>query len=45
MAGIEELHHVTAISGEPQVNIDFYAYSETGLVGNWDTKGLPSMQP
>ena len=25
MAGIEGLHHVTAIAGEPQVNIDFYA--------------------
>lgn len=25
MAGIEGLHHVTAIAGDPQVNIDFYA--------------------
>ena len=25
MAGIEGLHHVTAIAGEPQVNINFYA--------------------
>ena len=25
MAGIEGLHHVTAIAREPQVNIDFYA--------------------
>ena len=25
MAGIEGLHHVTAIAGEPQLNIDFYA--------------------
>lgn len=25
MPGIEGLHHVTAIAGEPQVNIDFYA--------------------
>lgn len=25
MAGIEGLHHVTAIAGEPQGNIDFYA--------------------
>ena len=25
MAGIEGLHHVTAIAGEPQANIDFYA--------------------
>jgi len=25
MAGIEGLHHVTAIVGEPQANIDFYA--------------------
>lgn len=29
MAGIEGLHHVTAIAGEPQVNIDFYA----GMLG------------
>ena len=25
MARIEGLHHVTAIAGEPQANIDFYA--------------------
>ena len=25
MAGLEGLHHVTAIAGEPQANIDFYA--------------------
>ena len=25
MSGIEGLHHVTAIAGEPQANIDFYA--------------------
>lgn len=25
MARIEGLHHVTAIAGVPQVNIDFYA--------------------
>jgi catechol 2,3-dioxygenase-like lactoylglutathione lyase family enzyme len=24
MAGIEGLHHVTAIAGEPQTNINFY---------------------
>lgn len=29
MAGIKGLHHVTAIAGEPQTNIDFY----TGVVG------------
>lgn len=29
MAGIEGLHHVTAIAGEPQTNIDFY----TGVLG------------
>ena len=34
MGGIEGLHHVTAIAGEPQVNIDFYA----GVLG--PTRGL-----
>jgi catechol 2,3-dioxygenase-like lactoylglutathione lyase family enzyme len=29
MAGIEGLHHVTAIAGDPQTNIDFY----TGVLG------------
>src|SRR5262245_11094441 len=29
MAGIEGLHHVTAIAGEPQTNINFY----TGILG------------
>lgn len=29
MAGIEGLHHVTAVAGEPQTNIDFY----TGILG------------
>lgn len=29
MPGIEGLHHVTAIAGEPQLNIDFY----TGVLG------------
>src|SRR5215467_1041930 len=29
MGGIEGLHHVTALAGEPQTNIDFY----TGILG------------
>ena len=29
MADIEGLHHVTAIAGEPQTNINFY----TGVLG------------
>jgi hypothetical protein len=37
MAGIEGLHHVTAIAGEPQVNIDF--------ANRWNRKKITKKGP